>query len=83
MTPIPLPISPFVGVLLVMGALGVALAVFRWRQVQGRLTDEGARKGVHITMGALTLTFPWVFSETWPVLVLAGLALLAMGLLRV
>lgn len=83
MTPIPLPIPPLAGVLLVMGALGAALAVFRWRQVKGTLSDEGARKGVHVTMGALTLAFPWVFTEAWPVLLLAGLALLAMAALRV
>ena len=78
-----LTIPPFLGIALVLGALSVALGVFRWQQVKGTLSDEGARKGVHVTMGALTLAFPWLFSEPWPVLLLAALALVAMLALRV
>jgi hypothetical protein len=31
-------------------------------------------------MGLVTLTFPWVFHEAWPVLALAVLAVAALGL---
>ena len=77
------PVPPLLGVALVMGALGVALAGFRWLQVTGRISPEAARKGVHVAMGGLTLAFPWLFRSLWPVLLLAGLALAAMAALRV
>ena len=77
-----LRLPPLAGVALVMGALGAALLAFRWLQVQGRLSPEAARKGVHVSMGVLTLGFPWLFDARWPVLLLAGLALVAMLGLR-
>ena len=39
---------------------------------RGRLGAEGSRKAMHIGMGVVTLSFPWLFSETWPVFVLTG-----------
>ncbi|HEY9785915.1 MAG TPA: hypothetical protein V6D17_10970 [Candidatus Obscuribacterales bacterium] len=32
---------------------------------------EIVRKALHVVMGTVTLTFPWIFRETWPVAVLA------------
>jgi phytol kinase len=43
---------------------------------------ETARKFVHLGMGIVCLTFPWVFSEIWPVWVLAVLAGAALTALR-
>ena len=74
--------SPWLGVLLVLGALAVALVLFRWLQVRGKFSPEGARKGVHIAMGAITLSFPFLFSRPEPVVVLALLAVGAMMAIR-
>lgn len=44
---------------------------------------ELARKTVHVLLGTLCLTFPWVFSSATPVLVLAVIATAALLALRV
>ena len=64
--------SPFVGLLLVPGALIVLLLLLRYYQVSCKPHPETVRKLMHSLMGALTLSFPWLFSETWPVWFLAG-----------
>lgn len=43
----------------------------RW---QGRLSGELSRKIVHGVMGLVALSFPWLFTQAWPVVVLAGLS---------
>ncbi len=78
------PLPPLVGIALVLALLGAALGLFRWLQVQGRISPEASRKGVHVSMGVLTLSFPWLFGGAfWPVAVLAGVAFVAMLALRV
>lgn len=44
---------------------------------------ELARKLVHVGMGLICLSFPWLFDECWPVGVLAVLATLGLVLVRV
>lgn len=46
------------------------------------LHAEVLRKLVHLVTGTLSLVFPWVFAETWPVLVLSAATMLAMLALR-
>src|SRR5262249_18012010 len=36
---------------------------------------EVVRKLLHMGMGLVTLSFPWLFDETWPVIVLAVLSI--------
>ena len=71
------------GIGLVVAALGTMMFVVRWAQRRFALSAELSRKLVHVGMGLVCLTFPWLFSETWPVWVLAGLAVVALGAVRV
>ncbi len=75
---IPPPLA-MAGVLAVLGGLvgGLRLAQ-RFLDIHPELT----RKLVHVCMGLVTLTFPWVFDETWPVTTLAVLAVAALLALR-
>ena len=59
---------PLVVVLLIatMSALSAA-------RTAGQLSPEGARKLFHVAMGTMTLSFPWLFIDPTPVLLLAGL----------
>lgn len=43
---------------------------------------ESLRKGVHVAMGLVTLSFPWLFDRPWPVWLMAGLAFATMLALR-
>lgn len=68
---------------LVIVTLGAMLLGVRWAQQRLALEAELSRKFVHVGMGLVCLTFPWLFQNVWPVWTLAGLAVLALGLVRV
>jgi phytol kinase len=73
-------VNPWAGIALVLGALGFLIGVVRL--AQGRIAPELSRKAVHVGMGALCLAFPWIFRETWPVVLLALLAMAFLAALR-
>lgn len=75
--------TPGAGIALVLGALGALMLGVRALQQAGAAGPEMSRKLVHMGMGGICLTFPWLFEETWPVWLLAGLAVVALGALRV
>ena len=81
LTPAVLP--PWAGVAAVLAVLALAMVALRRAQVRRRLTAEGARKGLHVTMSAVALALPWLFDEAWPVVTLAALAVGAMVAVRV
>ncbi len=64
-------LSPWLGIVLVLAILGLVIAVVKHFSVRLRLHPETSRKAVHVAMGLVTLSFPWVFRETWPVFLLA------------
>lgn len=72
--------NPWLGILGVLVVLGLLMAVLRL--CQGRMPGELSRKTVHIGMGVVCLTFPWIFREIWPVVVLAVLAVLGLAAVR-
>lgn len=72
----------WLGIVLVLAVLGAILGGLRIAQAQYDLDAETARKGVHVMMGGVTLTFPWLFDATWPVVVLGGCAIAAFLPLR-
>ena len=75
-------ISPWIGIISVLFALG---AIFVGLKLYGKkygLKPEFSRKAVHILLGCITLSFPWVFREPWAVLVLGILALAALLSIR-
>jgi phytol kinase len=74
--------NSIVAISLVIVTLGAMLLGVRWAQQRLALEAELSRKLVHIGMGLVCLTFPWLFQEVWPVWTLAGLAVLALGLVR-
>jgi phytol kinase len=64
--------SPWIAIALAMGAF-VALigAVAAWARVS-RPQPELTRKVLHTGSGLLTLSFPFLFTDVWPVLLLTG-----------
>jgi phytol kinase len=64
--------------LAVLGTLGALVGTLRWVDVRFAPDPELPRKALHVGMGLVTLTFPWVFAERWPVVVLAALATAAL-----
>jgi len=75
-------ISPWLGIAAALAALGLWFTIGNLLAKVPAVSAELARKFVHVTMGLTCLTFPWIFSEPWPVFVVAGLALCALTLLK-
>lgn len=48
-----------------------------------KIGAESARKMVHVGMGMICMTFPWLFDDSQPVLILAGLAVVSILIIRV
>lgn len=77
-----MPSSPWLGIVLVLVALGAIFVGLRIVQARYDLNSEATRKGVHVLMGGVTLTFPGLFDAFWPVALLGGLAVGAFLALR-
>ncbi len=61
------------------GLIGATWAISRVRHIDA----EVARKIVHIGMGLLVLSFPWLFDSPHPVVILAGVAISTLLILRI
>src|SRR5215216_2769374 len=70
------------GILLVLAVLlGIQLGVRLWRRGHPKRA-EFARKIMHVSLGLLTLSFPWVFDQAWPVFVVCGAIAIWLVLVR-
>ena len=65
-----------------LAALVVLLGMVRVYQAHFSPEPEIPRKIMHVLMGLLTLSFPWVFSQRWPVVLLGVIATAGMVALR-
>lgn len=74
--------NPFLAMLLVLAAFAALMLSVSWARRRSCLGAEGARKTVHICMGLGTAAFPWLFRDTWAVLVLTGAFLALLLALR-
>ncbi len=72
-------LTPWLGIGLVLTVLVGMLLSLRALRHRCQWHPEVPRKLLHVGMGLVTLSFPWVFAATWPVWVLAGLAAVLLG----
>ena len=63
--------NPIVSMSLVMGILSVAMSVLSYIKKKTGCEPELIRKALHVLMGFVTLSFPFLFAESWPVIVLS------------
>jgi phytol kinase len=76
-----LPPPPWAGIgLIVAGLLGM-LAMLRVLRARG-LHPELTRKIAHVGIGLASLSYPWLFRERWPVVLLGALAVSTLLSLR-
>jgi phytol kinase len=75
-------VNPWLAVALVLTILGGLIIGLRFFQRRYDPHPELVRKLLHVPMGLITLTFPWLFNSPVPVLVLAGIAIATLSLLR-
>ncbi|NBC11206.1 MAG: hypothetical protein GVY24_05640 [Planctomycetes bacterium] len=69
-------------IVLILAELGLLLGVLRLLGRHGRWHPELLRKVLHVAMGLTVLSFPWLFDQDWPVLLLSGLATVGLIVLR-
>jgi phytol kinase len=75
-------VNPWLGMALVMGLLGGLMVGLRAFQKRYQPHPEVVRKLLHVMMGLSTLGLPWVFSESWPAVVLGVVAFTALFILK-
>lgn len=71
-------LNPWIGIILVLIALGGLIGGLALLQKTKSPHPELIRKLLHIGMGLVTLSFPWVFTQSWPVILLAILSVTAL-----
>ncbi len=74
--------NDWVNFFIVLLCLGGAIILSSSGCKRGALSAELARKIVHMTMGVVAMSFPWVFQTTLSVQVLGGVAFLTLLLLK-
>lgn len=67
----------------VLAGLFLGLPLIRVLVRRVGASPEVARKSVHVAMGLACAAFPWVFGRALPVWVLAGIATVPLGLIRI
>ncbi len=73
---------PVLAIAVVMIGLGGLIPGVRAAQRHFSWEPELSRKSVHVLMGLVCCTFPWLFRDAWAVWLLAGGAVLALGAVR-
>ena len=74
--------SVYLRMALVMLIFGGLMTLLRRVQARWAPQPEILRKLLHVGMGLVALSFPWLFPECWPVSFLAGLSVLILLSLR-
>ena len=72
----------WLGIAIVLAALGGLLGALRLYQKWGKPQPELLRKILHVGMGLVACSFPWLFDGSWPILLLGALSLVGMVALR-
>lgn len=72
--------NPWIGILLVMLVLGTLMGLLK--VFQSTMRAEISRKAVHVGMGLVCLSFPWIFREGWPVVTLCVIAIAGLSAIR-
>lgn len=75
-------LHPLLAMLLVLLLLTGLLLALRVLHRYAAPHPEVLRKLLHIGMGVVTLSFPWLFAESWPVWTLAGISILLFILVK-
>lgn len=75
-------IPPALAIAIVLLALGVLILGVRVAQRIFSWGPELSRKSIHVAMGLVCVSFPWLFRQSWPVWTLAGGAVLALLAVR-
>ncbi len=71
-------VSNLLSIAIILCALGGLLIGLKIVEKKKHFHPEILRKGVHVGMGLAVLPLPWMFDAGWPMIVLGGLACIAL-----
>jgi phytol kinase len=74
---------PVLAIIITLACLGTIILLSTWGLHTGKLSGEFARKSVHVGMGVICLSFPWLFDSPLPVQILAAAAILTLFCVRI
>lgn len=74
---------PAISIIITLCCLGAVMLAASLGVKSGRLTAETARKTVHVGMGMVCLTFPWIFNSVIAVQAMAAIAILTLLVVRI
>ena len=63
---------PALSILVTLTCLGVIILLAAWGVKTGKISGELARKIVHVGMGVICMSFPWLFQSVLAVQLLAA-----------
>jgi phytol kinase len=75
-------VNPLLGGGIVIAALGGCFASLRLLEKRFSPHPEILRKLMHVAMGLVASTFPWLFDRIWPVVALAGTSFFVLLVVR-
>lgn len=75
-------LSPYIGIGVIVVSLLGMLVLLRYCKTRYQWQPESTRKLAHIGLGLASLSYPFLFHENWPVLVLGALAIGTLSALR-
>ena len=75
-------LNPWVAMMIVTLGLLALFSGLRTYQLRFSPHPELVRKLLHMIMGGITLSFPWLFNESWPVVVLASSTIIGLWILK-
>lgn len=67
---------------MIAAMLGGLIVVLRFMQIRYKLEPEVSRKLLHVIMGLVSLSLPWLFRANWPVVSLAIASALGLFVLK-
>lgn len=68
------PLPPALGIAAVLAAMGALFGLLKLLERLAHPHPELLRKLLHVGMGLVVISLPWVFAARWPVLLLAALS---------
>ena len=74
---------PALSILVTLTCLGVIILLAAWGVKTGKISGELARKIVHVGMGLICMSFPWLFQSVLAVQLLAAFAIITLFAIRV
>lgn len=74
--------NPWYGIIIVLAGLAGLLTGCKYLGKRFDLSPELERKGVHIGMGLICISFPLLFTSQWPVFLLGTMAILSLLAVR-